>query len=159
VLGDGKLGQLIARAVVGAGRDAVVVGRHEAKLALVRDAGARAVLESCLGSELDGAAVVVEATGRAAGIALALRLVRPRGTVVLKTTIAGATSVDLSPVVINELYVAGSRCGNLETAVRAMAERRVDPTPLIEARYFLDEAPRAFRHAAQPGTLKVLIQR
>ena len=101
----------------------------------------------------------VEATGSASGLALALRLVRPRGTVVLKTTVAGPTNVDLSPVVINELRVVGSRCGNLETAVRALAERRVDPTPLIEARYFLDEAPLAFRHAAQPATLKVLIER
>jgi len=159
VVGDGKLGQLVARAVVSADRDAVVVGRHAAKLALVRAAGARAVLESELGGELDGASVVVDATGRAAGIALALRLVRPRGTVVLKTTIAGATSVDLSPVVIHELRVVGSRCGDLARAVDALAAGRVDPTPLIDARYTLDDARRAFRRASEPGSLKVLIER
>ncbi|HVW30113.1 MAG TPA: alcohol dehydrogenase catalytic domain-containing protein [Polyangiaceae bacterium] len=159
VLGDGKLGQLIARAVVGSGRDAVVVGRHESKLALVRAAGASAMLESDVGSTLDGARVVVEATGRAAGIALALRLVRPRGTVILKTTIAGATSVDLSPIVINELRVVGSRCGNLQSAIDALAAHRVDPTPLIDAHYPLSEADEAFRHAGQPGALKVLLER
>jgi alcohol dehydrogenase len=157
VLGDGKLGQLVARAIIGAGRAAVVVGRHEAKLALVRAAGARAVLESKLGNDLDGSSMIVEATGRAAGIALALRLARPRGTVVLKTTIAGATSVDLSPVVINELRVIGSRCGDLAAAVRALADHRVDPTPLIDARYSLEDAPQAFRHASQPGSLKILL--
>jgi alcohol dehydrogenase len=159
VLGDGKLGQLVARAVIGAGRDAVVVGRHDAKLALVRAAGARAILESDLGDDLDGASMVVEATGRAAGIALALRLVRPRGTVVLKTTIAGQTSVDLSPVVINELRVVGSRCGDLEGAVRALADHRVDPTPLIAARYSLEDALQAFVHASRPGALKILLHR
>jgi len=115
VLGDGKLGQLVARALLGSGRRVVVVGRHE-RQALP---GARwqvrgALLESELAHELDGSAVVVEATGRAAGIALALGLVRPRGTIVLKTTVAGATSVDLSPIVIHELKVAGSRCGDLK---------------------------------------------
>jgi alcohol dehydrogenase len=159
VLGDGKLGQLVARAILGAGRDAVVVGRHEAKLALARAAGARAVLSSELGTDLDGASMVVEATGRAAGIALALRLVRPRGTIALKTTIAGETSVDLSPVVINELRVVGSRCGDLTAAVRALATHRVDPTPLIDARYSLEDATRAFSHASRPGALKILLHR
>ena len=159
VLGDGKLGQLIARAVLGSGRPTAVVGRHQDKLELARDAGARVFLESELGRELDGACAVVEATGRAEGIALALRLVRPRGTVVLKTTIAGPTSVDLSPVVIHELRVVGSRCGDLGEAVRALAERRVDPTPLIQARFPLASADEAFRRAATPGTLKVLLDR
>lgn len=117
------------------------------------------MLESDVGSTLDGARVVVEATGRAAGIALALRLVRPRGTVILKTTIAGATSVDLSPIVINELRVVGSRCGNLQSAIDALAAHRVDPTPLIDAHYPLSEADEAFRHAGQPGALKVLLER
>ena len=159
VLGDGKLGQLVARALLGSGRRVAVVGRHESKLALARAAGARAVLESELGSELDGSAVVVEATGRAAGIALALRLARPRATVVLKTTVAGATTVDLSPIVIHELKVAGSRCGDLGRAVRLLADGRVDPTTLIAARYSLERAGEAFAHAAQPGALKVLVDR
>jgi threonine dehydrogenase-like Zn-dependent dehydrogenase len=159
VLGDGKLGQLVARALLGSGRSTVVVGRHESKLSLVRAAGARAVLESELAGALEGSPVVVEATGRAAGIALALRLVRPRGTVVLKTTVAGTTTVDLSPIVIHELKVAGSRCGDLTRAVRMLSERRVDPTPLIAARYTLEQAGDAFGHAAAPGALKVLIDR
>jgi threonine dehydrogenase-like Zn-dependent dehydrogenase len=159
VLGDGKLGQLVARAVLGAGRDAVVVGRHESKLALARAAGVKTVLESELGADLSGSPVVVEATGRAAGVALALRLVRPRGTVVLKTTVSGSTTVDLSPIVIHELRVVGSRCGDLAAAMRLLAERRVDPLPLVTARYTLDRSLEAFRHAGQPGALKVLIER
>jgi alcohol dehydrogenase len=159
VLGDGKLGQLVALALLGSGRSAVVVGRHESKLSLVRAAGARTVLESELAGKLDGSPVVVEATGRAAGIALALRLVRPRGTVILKTTVAGATTVDLSPIVIHELKIAGSRCGDLARAVRMLAEGRVDPTPLITARYTLEQAGDAFNHAALPGALKVLVDR
>ncbi len=159
VLGDGKLGQLVARAVIGSGRAAVVVGHHAAKLSLARAAGARGVLEADLGTELDESPIVVEATGRAAGIALALRLARPRGTVVLKTTVAGATTVDLSPAVINELRVVGSRCGDLARAIELLAAGHADPTALIEARYTLDDAPAAFRRAAEPGTLKVLIER
>ncbi|HEX4335690.1 MAG TPA: alcohol dehydrogenase catalytic domain-containing protein [Polyangiaceae bacterium] len=159
VLGDGKLGQLVARALVGSGRETTLVGRHESKLGLARAAGARALLESELGTELDGSPMVVEATGRAAGIALALRLTRPRGTVVLKTTVAGQTSVDLSPIVINELRVVGSRCGDLARAVALLAAGRADPTPLIAARYSLDDATAAFSHAAEPGVLKVLLHR
>jgi 2-desacetyl-2-hydroxyethyl bacteriochlorophyllide A dehydrogenase len=157
VLGDGKLGQLIARALVGSGREVVVVGHHEEKLALAREGGAHALLESELGSDLDGSPAIVEATGRAAGIALALRLVRPRGTVVLKTTVAGRTDVDLSPVVINELTVLGSRCGDLSRAIELLTRGAADPTPLIQARYSLDDAAAAFRRAADPGALKVLI--
>jgi threonine dehydrogenase-like Zn-dependent dehydrogenase len=159
VLGDGKLGQLVARALVAAGRPAVLVGHHADKLALARAAGVSTLLESDIGTALDGSPAVIEATGRAAGVALALRLARPRGTVVLKTTVAGPTTVDLSPVVIHELRVVGSRCGDLARAVDVLAAGRVDPTPLIAARYTLDQAEEALRHASRPGTLKVLVSR
>jgi threonine dehydrogenase-like Zn-dependent dehydrogenase len=157
VLGDGKLGQLVARASLSTGKRTIVIGHHEDKLALARAAGAEAVLERDVGSELRGVPAVVEATGSTTGLALALSLVRPRGSVILKTTVAGATSVDLSPVVINELRLVGSRCGSLERAIEALLRGRADPTPLIAARYPLDRAEEAMRHAAQRGTLKVLV--
>jgi 2-desacetyl-2-hydroxyethyl bacteriochlorophyllide A dehydrogenase len=157
VLGDGKLGQLVARAVLSRGRRTIVVGHHETKLELLRRAGAETVLERDLGTDLDGAPAVVEATGSASGIALAFRLARPRGTVILKTTISGPTTVDLSPAVIHELRVVGSRCGDLSRAIHALAGGSVDPTDLVVARYPLARADAALVHAATPGTLKVLV--
>jgi threonine dehydrogenase-like Zn-dependent dehydrogenase len=155
VLGDGKLGLLIAHAVAQSGRRVVVVGRHEHKLALARAGGAQGVLEHELDASLTGVPAVIEATGSRSGLARALAMLRPRGTLVLKTTVAGASDVDLSPIVINELRVVGSRCGDLARAVDAL--RTLDPTPLIAARYPLAQADQAFAHAARKGTLKVLV--
>lgn len=156
VLGDGKLGLLIAYALVAAGRRVLVVGHHAEKLALARHGGAETVLEHELGRDLRVPAVV-EATGSASGLARALALVRPRGCVILKTTVAGATAVDLSPIVVNELHVVGSRCGDMAQAVALLA-RGLDPTPLISARYPLARADEALARAARPGTLKVLVE-
>jgi threonine dehydrogenase-like Zn-dependent dehydrogenase len=157
VLGDGKLAQLIVRALLSTERAVVVVGHHEAKLALLRECGAIAILEQDLGKDHAGMAAVVEATGSASGIALALSLTRPRGTVILKTTVAGKTSVDLAPVVINELRVLGSRCGDVGRAIATLERGRVDPTNLIAARYPLTRASEALAHAGRRGTLKVLV--
>jgi threonine dehydrogenase-like Zn-dependent dehydrogenase len=157
VLGDGKLGQLVARAALSTGRRTIVVGHHEEKLALARACGAEAVLERDVADDLRGVPVVVEATGSASGLGLALSLVRPRGTVVLKTTVAGAIGVDPSPIVIHELRLVGSRCGSLPHAVDALAKARIDPTPLIAARYPLSRADEAVKHAARSGTLKILV--
>ncbi|HVU05940.1 MAG TPA: zinc-binding dehydrogenase, partial [Polyangiaceae bacterium] len=157
VLGDGKLGQLVARAVLSSGRRTVVVGHHESKLALARAAGAEAVLEKDLDGTLAGVPAVVEATGSSGGLSRAFQLVRPRGTVILKTTISGRTTVDLSAAVVNELRVVGSRCGDMKEAVEALARGVVDPTDLVVARYPLSRAESALEHAARPGTLKVLV--
>jgi 2-desacetyl-2-hydroxyethyl bacteriochlorophyllide A dehydrogenase len=151
VLGDGKLGLLIAHAVASSGRRAVVVGHHTEKLALAPEG----VLEQDLDSTLQGVPVVVEATGSKSGLTRALTMLRPRGTLILKTTLAGAGEIDWSPIVINELRVIGSRCGDLKRAVAAL--RELDPTPLIAARYPLARADEAFAHAARKGTLKVLV--
>ncbi|HEU4536089.1 MAG TPA: zinc-binding dehydrogenase, partial [Polyangiaceae bacterium] len=159
VLGDGKLGLLCALALRGAGVPVLLVGRHEAKLAHAAAAGAEVVLESRLAERgADGtAALVVEATGSAGGLGVALRLARPRATVVLKTTVAGALEVDLSPVVINELRVVGSRCGDMGRAVGALARGEVDPAPLVAARYPLARAAEALARAGERGVLKVLV--
>ena len=144
--------------MLAAGRTVTVVGHHEEKLALLRTVGATTLLERDVARSLDGTAAVVEATGSPSGLALALRIARPRGTVILKTTVAGPTSVDLSPIVINELRVLGSRCGDMTRAVATLASGRLDPTPLVVATYPLEQAEAALEHAARPGTLKILVR-
>jgi threonine dehydrogenase-like Zn-dependent dehydrogenase len=158
VLGDGKLGTLIALGLRGAGVEVAIVGHHREKLELSARAGARTFLESELGDALSGVPMVVEATGSASGLERALSLVQPRGTVVVKTTVAGPVEVDLSPIVVEELRLVGSRCGNMQRAVDLLAEGRVDPTPLIHARYPLSQADQALARAGERGTLKVLVE-
>ena len=106
------------------------------------------------GSDTD---VVVEATGSPAGFHLALQAVRPRGSIVLKSTIAEAPSLDLSPVVIHEIQVLGSRCGPFAPALAALAAGRVRVGELVHERYALAEGARALERAAEPGVLKVLV--
>ncbi len=157
VVGDGKLGLLIAAALATVLQDVLVVGHHTEKLALLAQFGARGVLEDELSSDMPGAEFVVEASGSVSGLARAMALCRPRGVLVLKTTVAGSPKLDLSPVVINELSVVGSRCGDLRAAIAHLAQGRIDPLPLIAARYPLESATDAFEHARRPGTLKVLV--
>jgi threonine dehydrogenase-like Zn-dependent dehydrogenase len=156
VLGDGKLGLLITLVLVNAGADVIAVGHHREKLALA--VGAELKFASELHAGWRDAAVVVEATGSAAGFSQALSLVRPRGTIILKTTVADTVSLDLSPVVVDELRVVGSRCGNISRAVEMLATRVVDPRPLVADRYSLHDGVPALRRAQTPGVLKVLIE-
>ncbi len=158
VLGDGKLGQLIARALASQGGVVVtMVGRHPHKLALARAAGIETFLEAELPVSLRGAPLVVEATGSEGGLTQALALVAPRGTIVLKTTVAARLTVDLSSLVINEVRLVGSRCGDIGRAVDVLASGAVDPLPLVEARYPLARGDEALAHAGRRGALKVLI--
>jgi len=155
VMGDGKLGLLTAMALVGLAGKVVVSGRHEEKLAIAADAGAR----TFMAEELDEAGfdIVVEATGSPFGLAEALARVRPLGTVVLKSTVAGETTAPLSVAVVNEVTIVGSRCGPFEPALHALESGDVDPSPLVKACYPLAEAEAALARAAEPGVLKVLI--
>jgi threonine dehydrogenase-like Zn-dependent dehydrogenase len=151
VLGDGKLGLLVAQVLAGAGARVVLGGRHPKKLARARGLGIDT------GAVRAGADLVVDATGSPAGLPAALALVRPRGTVVLKTTVAAEHHVDLAPAVINEVTIMGSRCGLFPPALAALARGQVSVAPLIDAVYPLDDAVAAFAHAATPGTLKILV--
>jgi threonine dehydrogenase-like Zn-dependent dehydrogenase len=155
VLGDGKLGNLCAQAIRLTGAKVTVVGKHADKLALIKKAGVRTMLLQQWQPRLFD--VVVEATGSAAGLELALAATRPRGTLVLKSTIAGSHQVSLAPVVINEINVIGSRCGPFPDALAALARKRVSVTPLIEKIYPLDDGIAAVRHAAAPGARKILL--
>ena len=102
--------------------------------------------------------MVVECLGSAQALEMALRLVRPRGTIILKSTVADKSNLHLAPIVINEIRVQGSRCGPFAPALRALSQKLVDVRPLISAYYTLDEGLAAFQHAGQKGALKVLVR-
>lgn len=156
VLGDGKLGLLVAQVVALTGSDLFVVGRHQEKLAILSHRGIPTEMEGQgLASSAD---VVVECTGQASGFQAARRLVRDRGTIVVKSTYHSQPQVDLSGFVVDEIQVVGSRCGPFLAALRLLARGWVDVIPLIEAEYPLNKALDAFEHASRPGALKVLIR-
>ncbi len=155
VVGDGKLGLLIAMALEAEGADVHLIGRHAHKLAIAAATGVHTHLE---GTAADRRfAVVVDATGSAEGLSAALARVRPRGTLVLKSTVATPVPLSIPRVVVDEIRIVGSRCGPFPRALSALADGRVDPRPLIEARYGLDEGDVAIAHAARRGALKILL--
>jgi len=156
VLGDGKLGLLVAQALALMGCDLLTVGRHREKLAIL----ARRGIPTALEAEAEGLAadVVVECTGRPEGFAAARRILRPRGTLVLKSTYHGYVEADLTGLVVDEITLVGSRCGPFPPALRLLQRGLVDVQPLISAVYPLDRGMEAFARAAEPGVLKVLLQ-
>jgi threonine dehydrogenase-like Zn-dependent dehydrogenase len=156
VLGDGKLGQLVAQALAHTDCSLTVVGRHPAKLALLAARGiATADAEALPPRRAD---LVVDCTGHPEGLTLALRLVRPRGIVVLKSTYAGRATVDLSAVVVDEVTLLGSRCGPFAPAIDLLVRGVVAPLALVDARYALVDGLDAIAHAARRGALKVLLR-
>jgi threonine dehydrogenase-like Zn-dependent dehydrogenase len=161
VVGDGRLGLLIAQVLALSGCDLCVIGRHADKLALVQAMGMVTLQVGEVGddqSNLRDADLVVEATGTSGGFALARALVRPGGVLALKSTYAGASmAVNLSDLVVDEITVIGSRCGPFAPALRLLAMGRVRPESLIHARYALADGVAALAHAGQRGVLKVLI--
>ena len=155
VLGDGKLGLLVAQVLAQHGADTILVGHHERKLTLARSLGLlTAAVESLPRKAFD---VVVEATGSPEGLKTAVALARPRGTVVLKSTYHGELRLDAAPIVIDELTLVGSRCGPFEPAIAALASGRVRPEPLVDAVLPLAEGVAAMQRAGAPGTLKVIL--
>lgn len=162
ILGDGKMGQLAAQVLTLSGCEVLMVGKHEEKLALAAQRGVRTyVLDDPHSFSLEHGRrvdIVVECTGSAQGLEMALRFVRPRGTVVLKSTVTDKTVMQLAPIVIDEIRIQGSRCGPFAPALRALSQKLIDIHPFISARYPLDEGLAAFQHAAQKGVLKVLVE-
>jgi threonine dehydrogenase-like Zn-dependent dehydrogenase len=160
VVGDGKLGLLCAqalRAMTGAG--VTLVGRHESKLAIARRRGVEtAQAEELPRSFARAFDVAVEASGSPSGFRTALGLLRPRGTLVLKSTFHGATEWETAPVVVDEISVVGSRCGRFGPALELLARDAVDVESLIHDELPLSEGSRALERAAAPGVLKVLLR-
>jgi threonine dehydrogenase-like Zn-dependent dehydrogenase len=156
VLGDGKLGLLVAQVLAEAGIRVRAVGKHADKLAILERRGIETVLLDRWRPEPTD--LVVEATGTAAGFTAAMAATRPRGTLVLKSTVAGRPEVDLAPIVINEIHVVGSRCGRFEPALDALAAKSIDVLSLISARRSLEDAADAFDEARRNVSLKVLLE-
>ncbi len=155
VIGAGKLGQLIAQVLDRTGCALRVAGGHPRKLALLRERGIESIAVEAIGpGEFD---VVVECTGCAEGFAIARRGLRPRGTLVLKSTYPGTLEVDATSLVVDEVSLVGSRCGPFAPALRLLAEGSIEVEPLIDATYPLSQGIAAFAHARRPGALKVLL--
>jgi 2-desacetyl-2-hydroxyethyl bacteriochlorophyllide A dehydrogenase len=156
VFGDGKLGLLCAQVLAVTGARVTLVGKHPDKLRLAKKAGVRTVLLA--DRKPQRADIVIDATGSTAGLEMALGAVRPRGTLVLKSTCAEEHRLSLAPVVINEITVIGSRCGVFSPALDALAQKKIAVTPMIEKIYPLDEGIAAVTHAGRAGALKVLLR-
>ena len=156
VLGDGKLGLLIAILLHNSGVDVALSGTHEEKLAIAAGQHVRTVRagEQRASRAYD---IVIEATGAPGGLDAALDQVSPRGTIVLKSTVADRVEVNLSRAVVDEITLVGSRCGPFGPAVVALASKRINVRPLVSAVYPFDDALSAFDRAGQAGSLKVLL--
>jgi threonine dehydrogenase-like Zn-dependent dehydrogenase len=155
VIGPGKLGNLVAQTLAATGCRLLAVGRSERPLALLSARGIPTATADAI--EPRRADLAVECTGSPEGLELARRAVRPRGTIVLKSTYHGKAAIDMAPFVVDEITLVGSRCGPFAPALAALARGEVDPRPLVETRYPLAEAVAAFDHASRPGTLKILV--
>lgn len=155
LVGAGRLGQLIAQTLALTGCDLRVVARHTRQQELLTARGIRIAAEEEIQRwRWD---VVVEATGSPSGFALARQAIRPRGTLVLKSTYKGEMNVNFSSIVVDEVNIIGSRCGPFEPALRLMESKQVDPTVLIDAEFSLSDGVKAFERAAQSGVLKALL--
>jgi len=134
-----------------------VVGKHREKLALLEAMGLKTALLSDSTPERSFD-VVVDCTGSESGLPTALKLVRPRGTIVLKTTVAGSQTLAWAPFVIDEITLVGSRCGPFDRALDALEHGLVDVEPLITDRFNLSNGLMALQRAQQKGVLKVLLE-
>jgi threonine dehydrogenase-like Zn-dependent dehydrogenase len=156
VLGDGRLGNLCAQVIRQAGCSPTVIGKHDAKLKLLDDLD----IQTARLSDWDStqvADVVVDCTGSPTGFEFAVSLVKPRGTIMLKTTVAGTQQLSLAPLVIDEITLVGSRCGPFDKALAALSAGTIDVAPLISRRYPLADAVTALYAARDEPVLKLLL--
>lgn len=157
LLGDGKLGLLVAQVLQAHGARVHLFGRHRDKMRIVEKAG---VTSELLPKKLPDRAYrwVVDATGSPEGLRAAVTMCEPRGTIILKSTVHGLVTIDTAPVIVNEVTLVGSRCGRFEPAIRLLASHKVHVAEMISAEFPLDRAPEAFESAATKGVLKVLLR-
>lgn len=156
LIGAGRLGQLIARTLALSGCDLRVVARHVLQKSLLKAHRIRLISEDDVQPQRWD--VVIEATASPSGFDLARRALRPRGTLVMKSTYKGEMSINFSPFVVDEITLIGSRCGPFAPALRLLEQGKIDPTDLIAAQFPLTGALEAFAQAGQPGMLKVLVK-
>ncbi|MBN1936880.1 MAG: alcohol dehydrogenase catalytic domain-containing protein [Anaerolineae bacterium] len=157
VIGDGKLGLLTAQVLRLTGCELQVIGRHSDKLSILRKHNVRTLLEADVPAGLQSD-IVVDCTGHQDGFTLARHLVRPRGTLVLKSTFYGDGRINLSSLVVDEISLIGSRCGPFAPALRLLAQGLIDVESLIDSTYPLDDGLAAFERATTRGVLKVLVK-
>src|SRR3990172_1780058 len=157
VLGDGKLGLLTAQVVSLTGCALVMGGRHKEKLSILERRGIEPKLSSDITERVFDC--VIDCTGSSLGIEAAMKLVRPKGTIVLKTTVAKRDNIDMNAIVIDEITLVGSRCGPFEPAIQALEMKTVDVIHLISRTFPLSEGVEAFNFASGKGILKVLLKR
>ncbi|MBQ7763827.1 alcohol dehydrogenase catalytic domain-containing protein [bacterium] len=156
VLGDGKLGLTTALTLNAMNLDVTLVGKHQNKLDIAKAQGVKTeLLNTFTPRKFD---VVVEATGSASGFEMSMSLTKPRGVLVLKSTVATGKELNLAPIVIDEITVLGSRCGQFPPALRLLEQNKIDFTPFISKTYTIDEALEAFEANKLKDTLKVLIK-
>ncbi len=156
VLGDGKLGILVGQVLSITGCNLVVVGNHKKKLSILQGRGIETKVRSTFKErEFD---LVIDCTGSPSGVETALKIVRPGGRIIIKTTIAKREIVDLNRVVVNELTLIGSRCGPFPPAIKAIETGEVDLYPLISSRFPLEDGIKAFKYAFKKDALKVILK-
>ena len=157
VLGDGKLGLTTALALHACNLDVLLVGKHQNKLDIAKAQGVRTMLsDSFIPNKIYD--VVVEATGTASGFETSMSLTKPRGILVLKSTVATGKELNLAPIVIDEITVLGSRCGQFPPALRLLKNNQIDFKPFISGIYSIDDAIEAFEANKRKDTLKILIK-
>ncbi|MAX23433.1 MAG: alcohol dehydrogenase [Phycisphaeraceae bacterium] len=157
VLGDGRLGLLCAQVLTQLNGTVRLLGKHPEKMERCEKWGVKHRLVSEVGLRADQD-IVVDCTGSSEGLELAMQMVRPRGKLVLKTTVADKRPMNLAPIVINEIEVIGSRCGPFPEALSALRSNTVDVVSLISRRMKLSDGPDILRAAKQPGVIKVLVE-
>jgi 2-desacetyl-2-hydroxyethyl bacteriochlorophyllide A dehydrogenase len=167
VIGDGKLGQLIARVLAQTGCQLLVIGKHREKLNLLQTVAAQtfclenqddpkaSILRQTSGEKFD---VVIETSGSEKGLASAASIVKPRGTIVLKSTHHKETSLNMAQIVVEEIQLIGSRCGRFQPAIDLLQKRAVDVRPLITQTLPITDGLEAYAQAAQPDSLKIILQ-
>jgi threonine dehydrogenase-like Zn-dependent dehydrogenase len=156
VLGDGRLGLLVAQVLQTTGAPVRMIGKHPEKLALCEKWSIRSRPVGDIVPRHDQD-VVVDCTGSPGGFEFAMQMVRPRGTLVLKSTFAAGKPLNLAPLVIDEVTVIGSRCGPFKEAIKSLVSRQIDVVSLIHRRMRLEQGVEAMALAGRPGVLKVLL--
>lgn len=159
ILGDGKLGLCISLVFSALNIDYIHIGKHEEKLAISKNLGAKTMLLSEIKEEdKKSFDVVVEATGSTGGFETSASLVKPRGTLVLKSTIVAREGLNLASIVVDEVNIVGSRCGQFKPILRLLEKGKIDVKPLVSAVYGVDEFEKAFEENSKRGSLKVLVK-
>ena len=162
VVGDGRLGQLVARVLALQGVQLTVLGRHSRKLSLLERLGIQTTREVEDVVPAEGSCgtfdFAVDCAGNSGGFDVARKALRPQGTLVLKSTYSGSLSCDASACVVDEIRIIGSRCGPFEPAIASLASGAIDPRDLIDAEFGLSEAMEAFSKASEKGVMKVLLR-